>query len=413
MATVEGLAPLPIPAAGAHRPERRADGAPVTVMMAGAWYDPFDLRTWSGIPARLIAALEGFGVFGGYLDATPWPVVSRPLCRWVAATGRRERNWVTTPELRAVTALANAVRRHRRSPGPDAWIVPAAGAGRPVGGRVVTLCEIAPADLAALPPARAAGLGYPGVGRRGLAAVARQQAALHRHAHACCVASHWAGETLVRRHGVDPARVHVVGYGANLSPSPRAERRWDQPRFLFVGNDWRRKGGPRLLRAFARLRLEVPAAHLDVVGLHPPLGADGVTGHGRLGFEDPVQRARLEELFGRATCFVMPSDLEPFGIVHVEAAAAGLPSIATTCGGTATSVGDGGLLVDPGDDAALLGALRRLSDPATARRLGAAALRRSTGFTWPLVAARILRSTGLDLPPGVPDAAPLPGVAKR
>jgi hypothetical protein len=67
-----------------------------------------------------------------------------------------------------------------------------------------------------------------------------------------------------------------------------------------------------------------------------------VTGHGRLAFDDDRQRGRLAALFGSATCFVMPSFVEPFGITYVEAAAAGLPSIGTRVRGTTDSVGDGG-----------------------------------------------------------------------
>ena len=81
----------------------------------------------------------------------------------------------------------------------------------------------------------------------------------------------------------------------------------------------------------------------------------------------------------------MPSEVEPFGLAYIEAAVAGVPSIATSVGGAGTIVAEGtGLLVPPGDEEALLGAMRTLADPAVARRMGAAARERSRLFTWEL-----------------------------
>jgi glycosyltransferase involved in cell wall biosynthesis len=114
--------------------------------------------------------------------------------------------------------------------------------------------------------------------------------------------------------------------------------------------------------------------------------------HGVLRLDDPRQHAELDGLFAAATCFVMPSFSEAVGIAFVEAAASGLPSIGTTEGGSGYLIGDGGVVVDPRDDAALLAAMRRLADPATAQAMGAAAQERSRMFTWPEVAGRILRA---------------------
>jgi glycosyltransferase involved in cell wall biosynthesis len=86
---------------------------------------------------------------------------------------------------------------------------------------------------------------------------------------------------------------------------------------------------------------------------------------------------------------VMPSKLEPYGIVYAEAASAGLPSIGTSVGGSRDSIGSGGVLVDPEDEAALVAAMRRLSDPGTARSLGERALEHSKKNTWQAVAKRV------------------------
>ncbi len=364
------------------------------VGFTGAWFDPTDPRVWSGIPTNLISELGALGVYGGYRDATPWAPAAGAVRRWLELTGRRTETWPLKVEMRLLASLTNAAGRLSTPSEIGAWVVPAGAFGRPVRGRIVSLSEIAPSQLAALGPAGAAAFGMAELSERGLGSVVRQQRRLHRRARACCVASSWAAEALLSE-GIDPARVQVVGYGRNIDIPPPPGRDWSTPRFLFVGNDWERKNGEAVVEAFRRLRAEHPAATLDLVGLHPRIDEPGVSGQGRLAFDEAEGRARLEALFARATCFVMPSRLEPFGIVYLEAAGAGLPSIGTTRGGTASSIGSGGILVDPDDPAGLLGAMGRLADPARAQELGARARARSHSFSWRLTAERVLRATGL------------------
>jgi glycosyltransferase involved in cell wall biosynthesis len=193
-------------------------------------------------------------------------------------------------------------------------------------------------------------------------------------------------------------KVKVVGLGPNHepAPAPAAGAPAAAPRFLFVGREWERKNGPLLLRAFERLRGELPEARLDLVGGHPPVDRPGVTGHGLLRLDRPEEAARVSALFSAATCCVMASEVEPFGLVYIEAAQVGVPSIATSVGGAGTIVAEGtGFLVPPGDEDALLGAMRTLADPAVARRMGEAARERSWLFAWEKVGGRLLRALGL------------------
>jgi glycosyltransferase involved in cell wall biosynthesis len=158
------------------------------------------------------------------------------------------------------------------------------------------------------------------------ARVARQRDAYQR-ARACCVTTHWAASSIISDYGVPADNVHVVGVGRKLRTGRGAvEHLWSPPRFLFVGLDWERNNGPRVLAAFARLRADEPDATLDVVGAHPPLRADGVVGHGVLRLDDDSDRSRLADLFARATCFVMPSLHEPSAQAYVEASAWGIPA---------------------------------------------------------------------------------------
>ncbi len=105
--------------------------------------------------------------------------------------------------------------------------------------------------------------------------------------------------------------------------------------FLFVGRLAPEKGLPELLRAFRAYHSNSTApAELLVVGTGPlEYLVHGHLGVRHLGF---VQSKDLPKLYASAWCFILPSRREPWGVVIQEAAAAGLPIIATNHCGAAT-----------------------------------------------------------------------------
>lgn len=224
-----------------------------------------------------------------------------------------------------------------------------------------------------------------------------QQRRIYERAVACCMTTSWAAESVVRDYGIPENRVIVVGAGTH-EERRRVTRDWSVPRYLFVGLDWKRKNGPRVLEAFRKLRSLHPEATLDVVGGHPDIDEPGVTGHGKLYRNDPVQMKTLTRLYDKSTCFVMPSIHEPGGVVLIEAAATGIGCIAGTRGGSRDFVGDAGIMVDPFSDDEIFEAMVAFSDPDRARQMGALAFERSELFTWPQVAGRILRAIDVSFP---------------
>ncbi len=217
----------------------------------------------------------------------------------------------------------------------------------------------------------------------------RRETALYRGAREIATFSNIVRESLLRDYQIDPARVHVVGAGCNLFPE-RVERRHDGQTFLFVGKGgWPGKGGPLLLRAFARLRRERPSAKLVIVG--PTERLDLPAGAVNLGLQ-PF--AKIEQLLAEATAFVLPTLREPFGIAYLDALACGVPCIGTRVGAVAEILEEGalGMLVPPRNEEALFEAMRALlDDPLRAEAMGALGrLKVAERCRWEQVAQRLL-----------------------
>jgi len=169
------------------------------------------------------------------------------------------------------------------------------------------------------------------------------------------------------------------------------------PVVLALGRVEHKKGFDLLLRAFAvvRSRGQVPDSTRLVIGgdgaalgglreLAKELGVvDHVVLPGRL------DRAQVAAAVRAADVFVVPSRVEAFGIVALEAWRGGAPLVMTTHGGAQDFVTDGvdGLIVDPEDIESLGTAIASvLSQPDLARRLSEAGSRRVRDFTWDRVA---------------------------
>lgn len=347
--------------------------------------DPEDPHAWSGVPSGIYVGLAAAGV-------EPVPVDARfPGAPRLANALRM--SWAEATASRGFAALSGLRARRALGRGGVDGVV-AIGSG-------FLLSADPPAvtyeDMTVAEALRRGDPVYDELSDAQTRRWRERQAAIYRRSRACCVAGSWVAHSIRDDYGVAIEKAHVVGVGRNAEPL-EVERDWSLPRFLFTGVDWERKRGAAVVEAFKAVREQHPGATLDLVGNHPRIEVDGVTGHGMLRLDSPEQQREYAELIAGATCFLMPSTYEPFGIAYVDAGAAGVASVGTTVGGAPDAIGRGGFVVDPGDDDALLEAMLQLADPETAQRLGALAREHSALFTWRAVAERLLRALR---PPGV------------
>ncbi|NVJ71417.1 MAG: glycosyltransferase family 4 protein [Alphaproteobacteria bacterium] len=242
-------------------------------------------------------------------------------------------------------------------------------------------------------------------------AEARRRKAL-QSADGIIAVSHFTADLIAKKYGVDPEKIEVVTNGVDLSrfeekPTENVRTQFGLghgPLVLAVGRLVPRKGFDKLLEAWPRVLASVPEAQLAIGGTGPlgeQLAAEarqpemGESVH-MLGF---VPDEVMPSLYASADLFAMPNrtmpdgDTEGFGLVFLEAAAAGTPSIAGNAGGAVDAVLDGetGRLVDGEDVSAIAYAITDLlTDEVTRKRMGEAARKHALTQGWPDKAQQIL-----------------------
>lgn len=183
----------------------------------------------------------------------------------------------------------------------------------------------------------------------------------------------WAARSLRDDYGVPEARIRVLPPGVDTSfwrPAAHTIGLAREPRAIFVGGDFERKGGDLLLRVYRqrwRGRLQ-----LDLVTRAGIEEEPGVRVHTDLRPNDPC----LRDLYQQADLLVLPTRADCFSLAGLEAMACGLPIVVTPVGGVAELFTDGreGLFVPPDDGRALGDAVLSLLDhPEHRRAMGAAA----------------------------------------
>jgi phosphatidylinositol alpha-mannosyltransferase len=206
-------------------------------------------------------------------------------------------------------------------------------------------------------------------------------------AAATFVRSRFGGDVRVVPNGSD-----VELFAAGVPPAGLPAGR----RVLWVARLDPQKGFPVAMRAFEMVSGEFPDLSFVVVGAGREREAAETLDpkvRSRVVMLGAVPNRELPPYFAASEVFVSPVlGQESFGITLVEAMAAGLAVVASDVPGYREVVRDGvdGVLVPPGDAAALAGALRRvLADGAFSSRIRAAARERAAGFSWDQVVPRI------------------------
>jgi len=225
------------------------------------------------------------------------------------------------------------------------------------------------------------------------------------HCALAIFSSRWAAAVAMRDYAVDPAKVKVVPFGASVDEPleekevrelvcSRGSRRCE---LLFLGGDWRRKGGQFAMEIASELRRLGVEARLTVIGPSASVVSD-VPAHVRmLGFisrATPVGRRMLRNVLANADFLILPTTADCTPNAVAEAMAFGVPCMTADVGGLPSLISNdsNGRMFHPGVPAVswaehIAGVF---SDRATYVQLAMNAYDQyRTRLNWPLCAAQV------------------------
>jgi glycosyltransferase involved in cell wall biosynthesis len=223
-----------------------------------------------------------------------------------------------------------------------------------------------------------------------------------RTADFCVYPSEWAASSARKVYGAVASNVHVIPFGANIEKPPSSDdiadlidkRNLDRLQFVFIGGDWRRKGGDVAVRLIEMLNRGGIPAHLQVIGVAGQ-SDDATTFHGYLDKSNENDIRKFTEIVSKAHFFLLPTSAEAYGLSFCEAMCYGLPCIARRVGGVVDIITENhnGFFLDEPVGTAFFDKIRAIIEDREVYRTFCRNARQSyeSRFTWEAYVAGIER----------------------
>lgn len=160
-------------------------------------------------------------------------------------------------------------------------------------------------------------------------------------------ASDWAKASMVNDYKINPDKIHVLEFGANIDNILPNKNTYDKTgvlNLLFLGMDWARKGGAVAVKAAETLNKMGVETKLHIVGVDAPEGysdTEYMKFYGLLKKSDAQEYEKLKSIITSSHIFLMPTNAECAGIVFCEASGYGLPIFTYDTGGVPNYVING------------------------------------------------------------------------
>ncbi len=162
--------------------------------------------------------------------------------------------------------------------------------------------------------------------------------------------SDWAADTAIKCYDVDPIKVKVVPFGANVECNRSIDdiedmlrkKNLDICKLLFVGVDWGRKGGVFALEVAELLNCRGIPTELHVIGCDPKIKIPKfVKKHGFISKRTKSGEICFDQLMAESHFLILPARAECCAVVLAEANSFGLPTLASRTGGIPTVIRNG------------------------------------------------------------------------
>ena len=158
--------------------------------------------------------------------------------------------------------------------------------------------------------------------------------------------SEWIKQKAIDFYKIDPQKIEVVEFGANI-PTPQnysININMNECRLLFIGADWERKGGDKVLQIYKILKDEGFPCKLTIIGSMPDENFKQDENLIVIPYLYKNKKDDLEKLcniISKSHFLVLPTKFDAFGIVFCEASAYAVPSITSNIGGVVQAINEG------------------------------------------------------------------------
>jgi glycosyltransferase involved in cell wall biosynthesis len=313
-------------------------------------YDSSNIHEWSGLGSYILKSLQEAGIetesIGDLKDSYIWAQLSRVKSIYYSKI--RSRQYLKDREPEMLKSYAAQIEKSLTSISPDIVFSP---------GTIPIAYLQTQKPIVFWTDATFAGMidFYPEFTNLCAETIKNgnkmEQLALEK-CHLAIYTSEWAANTAIQNYNVDPDKVKVVPFGANINSYRDLnqidkiidDKRFDTCKLLFLGVDWYRKGGDKAFVVTELLNKRGLKTELHIAGCNPPppfSTSPLIKKHGFISKTTKDGRNHLEQLLSESHFLILPSQAECYGLVFAEASSFGLPSLATKVGGIPTAIRDG------------------------------------------------------------------------
>jgi len=306
--------------------------------------DPWNPRTWSLTPLELVTTLKKYRVLNNTYDINPERDeyrIKRLIKNLRFLTLRRNgiRIKIHHPEFlrkRIFRLQKEADKIYNSHPKPDAIIMIA----KDVSFKNTPFYTFQDLDIDTIIQWRTSKKKMFMFGRDNMEILKlkyKTQLNVYEKASGIFVASDWIAKN-IKSYIKDPKKVYSVGIGHRYLPinltDEILEKRFEDPKLLFVGKQFVRKGMNFMLEAFDIIREDIPKIQFTLITEEAEIPNSKLLAIKRdpnILLKPPIPAEKLRENFLNSSLFVMPSLFEPWGKVFLEAMSFGLPVIGANC----------------------------------------------------------------------------------
>lgn len=295
-------------------------------------WDPRDERSWSGVIAPLVRAVESrFDCDVISTGDVSDSVVDRALCR--VLDGRGGKRYLVGHALATSIRRGAALRRRLKRVKPRVIVAVAASQDIAFLGGHIPVIQVSDTTLKAIMGFYDQFTNLQPISKWQAEVISRRSARRVSHTLA---ATSWARDALIRDDHLASESVTVAPFGPAIEPPKELAVRvpHEEIRLLAVVSDWRRKGGDRTVAVAEELRARGVPVQLTLVGDVPEVPS-WLVAPGR------VSRAELAHLYEQSDLLLELARSNAAGVTLTDAAAFGLPVLATRSGGVNSIVDDG------------------------------------------------------------------------